>query len=115
MHVLVEIEGRDDHDGQGVLDAWASELAGGLDAVDARHPDVEEADVGTQLACHGDRLVTVRCLADDLDPGLRVEDHGEPGADQELVVGDHHPDGHRGTCRGRVASTVQPPSGSGPA
>ena len=33
--VLVEIEGRDDHDGQWVLDAWAGELAGGLDAVDA--------------------------------------------------------------------------------
>ncbi|WP_162254235.1 hypothetical protein [Nocardioides sp. Root151] len=47
----VEIEGRDDHDGQGVLGAWASELAGGLDAVDAGHPNVEEADVGTQLAC----------------------------------------------------------------
>jgi hypothetical protein len=50
---------------------------------------------------------------------LRIEDHREAGTHQDLVVGDHHPDGplagHCGTSRGRVASTVQPPAGSGPA
>ena len=37
-----------------------------------------------------DRLCAVRGLADDLDVGLRVEDHAQPRAHEVLVVGDEH-------------------------
>ena len=46
VHVLVEIERRDDHDRDRVGDAGAGELARGLDAVHVRHADVQEAHVG---------------------------------------------------------------------
>jgi len=45
--VLVGVEGGDDDDRQRILDAWSGEPAGGLDAVEARHSDVDEAHVGT--------------------------------------------------------------------
>ena len=80
------------------------------------HPDVEQADVGPQLAGERHRLAPVGGLADHLDVGLGVEDHRQPGADELLVVGDEHADGHRAApARGSTASTVQPWSGPGPA
>ena len=60
----------------------------------AGHADVEQAHVGAQLAGERHRLASVGGLADDLDVGLGVEDHPEPGADDLLVVGDEHADGH---------------------
>ena len=65
-----------------------------LEAVDHRHPDVEEAHVGPDAAGERHRLGAVGGLADDLDVGLRVEDHAEPGAHELLVVGDEHAHGH---------------------
>jgi hypothetical protein len=65
---------------------------GGLQAVQGGHPDVHQHDVGAQPAGGGHRVQAVGGLADHLDAG-GGEDHGEAGADQRLVVGDHHP-GH---------------------
>lgn len=45
--MVVGVEGGDDHDGQGVCDVMSGELPGRLHAVEAGHPDVEQADVGT--------------------------------------------------------------------
>ena len=116
VHVLVEVEGGDHDDRERVLDAGSGELSGGLDAVQVRHPDVEQAHIGPELAGEGHRLASVGGLADHLDVGLGVEDHREPGADQLLVVGDEHPDGHAAVpSLGRTASTVQPRSRLGPA
>jgi CheY-like chemotaxis protein len=44
-------------------------------------------------------------------------DHGEPGADQRLVVGDHHPGrgGRHGVSTGITARTRKPPVGREPA
>ena len=54
--------------------------------------------------------------ADDVDVGLGVEQHRQPGAHDGLVVGDEDPDAHRGVpVRGRTASTRQPRSAAGPA
>ena len=90
--------------------------AGGLDAVEAGHADVEQAHVGAQPPGELDGPLPVGGLADDLDARLGVEDHREPGADDLLVVGDEHPDAHvAAPVRGSTAVTVQPRSGSGPA
>ncbi|MFI1488782.1 hypothetical protein [Streptomyces sp. NPDC020747] len=64
------------------------------------------------------RLDAVSGLRDDLDVGLCLEDHGEPAADQFLVVGDHHADAHpRAACRptatGRRTTIRKPPVGVG--
>jgi len=113
-HVLVEIE-RGDHDHrQRVLDAGAGELAGGFDPVDLGHADVEQAHVWAQCAGQRHCFPTVGGFADDLDAGLDVEDHGQSGTDDVLVVGDEHADRHVvAPLLGRTASTVQPPSGRG--
>ena len=77
--------------------------------------------MSTTSACsparHGHRLVAVGRLADHLEVGLGVDDHGEPAAHQLLVVGDDDADGP-GVCHdgnGRRASTAKPPPGAGPA
>nr|BFE69108.1 hypothetical protein GCM10020092_024090 [Actinoplanes digitatis] len=113
VDVLVQVEGRDDHDGDRVRHLGSGQRAGGLDAVEAGHPDVEEAHVGAQVPGQFDGAVPVGGLADDLDVRLRVEDHRESGADDLLIVGDHHPHGHVAPpARGSTAVTVQPrPSG----
>jgi hypothetical protein len=110
VHVLVEVEGGDDDDGEGIFDVGASEPSGGLDAVQVGHADVEQAHVGPQLTSQRDGTQSVGGLPDDLDVGLSVEDHAEPRPDDVLVVGDEHADGHvlrpfRGSrrCRRRAA------------
>ena len=63
-----------------------------------------------------DRLAPVDRLSDDFDVGLPVQDRGETAADDVLVVGDEHSDGHcRLPARGMIVWTVQPRSGRGPA
>ena len=70
---------------------------------------------GAQLARQPDGFVSVARLPHDLDAVEGAEDEPQPGAHQVLVVGDHHPDGHCGTARGRVARTAHPPCRPGPA
>jgi hypothetical protein len=48
MDVLVEVERRDDHHGDGLGDARARELSGRFDSVAHRHAHVEQAHVGAQ-------------------------------------------------------------------
>ena len=115
VDVLVEVEGRDDDDGDRIGDVGAGELPRGLDAVDLGHADVEQAHVGPQSSCQRDRLAPVGRVPDDLDIRLRVEDHRQAGADELLVVGDEHADDHCPPARGRTAETVQPLPGPGPA
>jgi hypothetical protein len=111
VHVLVEVEGRDDHDRERVLDVRAGEQPRRLDAVELGHAHVDQAYVGAQLARQRDRLAAVGGLGDHVDAGLGVEDHPEPGADELLVVGDEDPDAHLGS----TAVTVHPRPGLGPA
>src|SRR6202008_75496 len=51
-------------------------------------------------------LAAVGSFAHDLDVGLGVEDHREPGSDELLVVGYEHSDAHLGS----TAVTVHPMS-----
>ncbi len=115
VDVLVEVEGRDHDDRQRVGDGRAGEAARGFESVEAGHPDVEQADIRSQLVRQPDRLVAVGGLPDDLDVGLRVEDQAQTGADDRLVVGDEHSDHRAPPTSGSDAVTVQPPPASGPA
>src|SRR3954454_11381763 len=115
VDVLVEVEGRDHHHRDRVRDAPPGEELGHLDAVEPGHPDVDQTYVGTEPTRQLDSGVAVGGLTDDLDARLRVEDHGEAGTHQVLVVGHQHAHRHRRTSVGSSASTVHPPSGAGPA
>lgn len=64
------------------------DLACGLDAVDAWHPDVHKDDVGRELGGTSDCFSTVLGFADDVDVGLGLKDHPKAGSNQALVVGE---------------------------
>src|SRR5690606_6860462 len=97
-------------------DPRAREATGRLDAVEARHADVEQADIRPQRAGEGHRLLPVGRLPDDRDARIGVEDHAEAGAHDLLVVGDHDADAHADAARsGSTAVTAQPPPARGPA
>ena len=89
VHVLVEVEGRQDDDGRRGP-GGGQDLPGGFQAIDLGHPDVHEHHVGAGFADCVDGLPAVGGFGDDLDPVGR-QDHGEAGAQQCLVVGDYHP------------------------
>ena len=67
---------------------------GGLEAVDHRHPDVHQHDVGARAAGGLDRLVAVPGLGHHVQVVLGVQDHPKPGADKGLVVGDQDAQAH---------------------
>ncbi len=109
VHVLVEIEGGDHDDRHGSSTSGpASRRVASMPSMFG-HADVEQAHVGSQPTGQRHRFAPVGCLADDLDVGLRVEDHPEPGADDLLIVGEEHADGHeRPPPLGSTACTVHP-------
>ena len=116
VDVLVEVERRHHDDPQRVGDVGPGQRPGHLDAVDAGHPDVDQAHVRPQPAGQLDGLDAVDGFADHGDVGLVLQDEAQAAADHGLVVGDQHADGHgRPTGTGSVADTVQPPPGRGPA
>src|ERR1700742_4039821 len=111
VDVVVEVErGQDEDPGAG---KFRRDLAGRGDPVGAWHADVHEDNVRAQRPRHGDRGGAVARFADDLDVGLGVEDHLEPGPDQRLVIDDKDAD-HVASIRGRRAETVQPCGERGP-
>ena len=69
-----------------------ADLPGGLDPVHHRHAHVHQHHVGPVLAAQPDGLGAVGGARDDGDVGLRVEQRGEPGAHDLLVVGDERAD-----------------------
>ncbi|MDP9679503.1 hypothetical protein J2S47_000005 [Streptomyces griseoviridis] len=61
--VLVEVEGGQDQDPRAT--AGLGDAAGGLDAVDAGHPDVHQDDVGAQSRGQANGLLPLGGFADD--------------------------------------------------
>ena len=90
--VFVELVGRDDQD------LVIGEAAGCLDSVESWHADVHEDHVGAGVVDDVNGLESVAGLRDDLD-SASFEQRFEAGADQLLVVYDHHSQrvGHRGS------------------
>ena len=73
VHVLVELERGDHHHRHRVRHVGSGEQARGLDAVEHRHADVEQAHVGPQAPGELDGLAPVGRLRHDLDAVLCVE------------------------------------------
>ena len=106
--VLAGVEGREHHDGRGVLRVGEDPL-GRREPVELGHADVHQHDVGAPAGDDVDRGVAVGRLADDGDVGLGVEDDAKAGAQQALVVGDDHGDRaqrRRFAARRRVLAVV---------
>jgi hypothetical protein len=117
--VLVQVERGEDEDPRRAV--GGHDPPGGLDAVDARHPDVHQDHVGVQFPGQPDRLGPVAGLAHDVDVVGFLQDHPETGPHQRLVIGQQQADAHRTgpiaavAVMGRRAWIRHPPAGSGPA
>jgi hypothetical protein len=59
-----------------------------LDAVEHRHADVHQHEVGTVALCERDGLLPVRRLRDDDHIASRLEDLAQTDSHERLVVGD---------------------------
>src|SRR5207302_2974537 len=68
----------------------------GLDAVEVRHLDVHQDDVRLQRLAELDGFQAVDRLADDRHACVDVEQPGESGPEERLVVGDEYTGGARG-------------------
>jgi hypothetical protein len=85
MNVGVAVIGREsDHSGLGVD---AADRADRRHAVDLRHLEVHEHDVGTLGLEERDRFRTVARQAHDIDVGLVGEHRRDAGANHRMVVG----------------------------
>jgi hypothetical protein len=105
VHVLVEVEGGEDH--HPGRRACRRELPGGLEPVQVRHTDVHQHHVRLQPPGGRNGLDAVGGVAHHLDVGLGLQDHPEPRPDQLLVVGQQHAGGHgSSTAIGRLTRTA---------
>lgn len=99
------------HPGQGRV---RRDAPGGLDAVDDRHLDVDERDVGQVFPGQGQALAAVGGLGHHLDVVFEVEERAESAANERLVVDQQDAD-HDICSTGSSAWTVKPRSLRGPA
>ena len=82
----------------------------GFEAVDARHANVHEDDVGAKPLRDVDRLHPITGLSNHLDLRVDLEELAETRADESLVVRDGDTDGQeRTTSNGSRAFTAKPP------
>ena len=110
-HVVVEVEGRHDDDGNRFFHVGAGEPAGHLQAVGAWHADVDEADVGSEALREGRSPPDRPPPRPTTSMPLYSQDESEAGADHRLVVGDEHPERrHRGATGSRPSSSHPPDS-----
>jgi hypothetical protein len=118
--VFVQFEGGQDDDVDRGQVRARGDAAGRLDAIDPGHPDVHQQHVRRVPFREPHGLLCVSGLADHVEVVLGVEERGESGPDEFLVVGQRDPD-HRSPpscespCSGSRARTVKPPPGRGPA
>jgi len=87
--LLVVVGGEDQHLG---LRAEATNVAGDLDPRHSRHGDVDHRHVGAVSPRQPDRLPSFGRLRDHLDVTLPVDHGADSGADQVVVLDQHHLD-----------------------
>ena len=99
VDVLVHVERRQhDHPGAGVPGSPRIRRVASMPSMPGIRTSIRTTS-GVERAAQRDRLVAVCGLAHDLEVGLDLEDHPEPGAHQGLVVGDEDADRHGGSQR----------------
>src|SRR3982074_3184923 len=100
------------HDDRAMRSA-ARQQPGGLDAIQVRHVDVHEHDVGLQLSGATDRLVTARSRACQLHVWLSLDQSREYLTDGDAVVYCEHADrtwrylSHRSYCSGALSGVAR--------
>ena len=112
QHELVGVEGRQHDDGRRV--GLGAQQAGGGDAVELRHADVHEHDVGPVAVDGAQHAAPVVGLADDLDALRAGQHHPQPRAHERVVVDEQDADGRAHAGHGRVARRTKSPAASGP-
>jgi hypothetical protein len=73
----------------------------GSHAVEDRHPQVHQDQVGSEHRDEGERLRAVLRLADDVEVRFLGQDRRHAGAHDGVVVDDEETDAHRGTSNRR--------------
>src|SRR5262245_30858226 len=115
MHVLVELEGREDDDARRRRRIRGHDPARRLDPVHLGHLDVHEHDVGPRVLDERDARGAVGGLPHHLDAGIRAEERDE-AAPHEVLVVDHRDTDHASlSSYGSHAATSKPPPMRGPA
>jgi hypothetical protein len=76
VHVVIHVEGRQ-HDDAGLVVTQRHHPAGGLDAVEIRHPHVHQDDVRPKGARQLDGFGAVAGLSDDLEVRLDLQEEPE--------------------------------------
>jgi hypothetical protein len=102
VDVLVEVECGEDEHAQRTR-PQVQHPPGGLEAVDARHADVHEHDIGAISAREFQCGASVFHVGGDLDVALRLEDHAQAAAHERFVVGDQDTDHNRTRSSGSRA------------
>jgi len=70
-----------------------ADLAGGFNAVEERHADVEDGDVGLVLGGFFDSVAAVGCFGANLPTGARLKESTEAGADDGVIIRDQNGEG----------------------
>src|SRR5579862_7941381 len=65
-------------------------LRSGVDSIELRHSNVHYYDIGAELLGHPDRLAPIRCLANDFDLGIGLEEEPKALSDHAVVVCEEH-------------------------
>ena len=64
------------------------DVPGRSNSVQARHPDIEDHDVGPQALHRSDGLLSIGCLANQLDPRLHGEHSPQCPTRTRPIIGD---------------------------
>ena len=88
-HLALAERGQHQH----TADPFCGDRASRLEAIDARHLDVEDRQIRSQLAHQGDRLVATTGLANDVVT-LFLEGLTQVEANDRLILGDHNTNRH---------------------
>lgn len=92
-------------------EAVTQDAAGGLDAVDAGHLQIHQHDIGMERCGRGDHLVSVGCLADEVEPAGVGDETAQTIAEERMVIGDEDPDTHQISAHSAETSVPRGRSG----
>jgi hypothetical protein len=65
-----------------------TDAGGGVHAIEKRHADIEDGDIGLQLTGFVNGIAAIRGFGADLPPGARFEEGAESGANNGMIIRD---------------------------